>query len=154
MTDEKEVRQRVAYDLDANLKTLKVSFGDSEQLLVQTGGEDLDAVRTQLVLEGLRTVLQKATLKVPEEEKLVAIEEAYNRLVTEGMKVFERKGPGGVRGPKKAEKLEALALMKGTTTAKIKELLEAKTPEERDAILNHPKVLAKLEKMQAADLEL
>lgn len=152
-TEETTSRQRVMYELFPATKTIQVSFGD-ESLRLHTA-EDLDAVRDQLVLEGLRTYLQKATLRVAEADKLVALENAYNDLMAKGMVAFEKKGPGGHTGPKKAEKIAALAAMKGTTPEIIKEKLRDKPTDKVNALLNSPKVLAAVEKLRAkgADLE-
>ena len=155
MTEEtKETRQRVLYELFPTTKTVKVSFGE-EALNLHTA-EDLDAVRDQLVLEGLRTYLQKATLRVAEADKLIALENAYNDLIAKGMVAFEKKGPGGHSGPKKAEKIAALAAMKGTTPEIIKEKLRDKPTDKVNALLNSPKVLAAVAKLRAkgADLDL
>lgn len=153
-TEEATTRQRVAYELFPGTKTVKVSFG--EEVLNLHTAEDLDAVRDQLVLEGLRTYLQKATLRVAEADKLVALENAYNDLMAKGMAAFEKKGPGGHSGPKKAEKIAALAAMKGTTPEIIKEKLRDKPTDKVNALLNSPKVLAAVAKLRAkgADLDL
>lgn len=147
-------RQRVAYELFPATKQLQVSFGD-EVLRLHTA-EDLDDVRDQLLLEGLRAYLQKATLRVAEADKLVALENAYNDLVAKGMAVFEKKGPGGHSGPKKAEKIAALAALKGTTPEIIKAKLANAPTDKVNALLNSPKVLAAVEKLRAKgdDLDL
>lgn len=148
MTEEaKETRQRVLYELFPATKTVKVSFGE-EAINLHTA-EDLDAVRDQLVLEGLRTYLQKATLRVAEADKLVALENAYNDLIAKGMVAFEKKGPGGHSGPKKAEKIAALAAMKGTTPEIIKAKLKDAPTDKVNALLNSPKVLAAVEKLRS-----
>lgn len=148
MTEEaKETRQRVLYELFPATKTVKVSFGE-EAINLHTA-EDLDAVRDQLVLEGLRTYLQKATLRVAEADKLVALENAYNDLIAKGMVAFEKKGPGGHSGPKKTEKIAALAAMKGTTPEIVKAKLKDAPTDKVNALLNSPKVLAAVEKLRS-----
>lgn len=149
---EDTTRQRVAYELFPKTKMVKVSFG-SEALTLHTA-EDLDAVRDQLVLEGLRTYLQKATLRIAEEYKLTALESAYNILIEKGMSAFDKKGPGGHSGPKKAEKIAALAALKGTTSEIIKAKLENVSTEKVNALLNNPKVLAAVEKLRAKGVDL
>jgi hypothetical protein len=148
MTDEaNETRQRVAYELDPENKAMTVRFGE-EALLLKTA-DDLDAVRDQLVLEGLRSFLQKATLRVADVDKLPALEAAYNELMAKGMAAFEKKGPGGHTGPKKAEKIAALAALKGTTPEIIKAKLKDAPTDKVNALLNSPKVLAAVEKLRS-----
>jgi len=148
MTDEaNETRQRVSYELDPENKAMTVRFGE-EALLLKTA-DDLDAVRDQLVLEGLRSFLQKATLRVADVDKLPALEAAYNELMAKGMAAFEKKGPGGHTGPKKAEKIAALAAMKGTTPEIIKAKLKDAPTDKVNALLNSPKVLAAVEKLRS-----
>jgi hypothetical protein len=155
MTEETtETRQRVVYTLQPQFQTLQITFG-AEALVLKTA-TDLNEVRDQLVLEGLRAFLQKATLRVAEENKLVALEQAYNQLIKDGMGAFEKRGPGGHAGPKKAEKIAALAALKGTTVDAIKTALKDKPTDKVNALLNSPKVLAAVEKMKskAEQLEL
>lgn len=148
MTDEAtESRQRVSYELDPANKAMTVRFGE-EALLLKTA-DDLDAVRDQLVLEGLRSFLQKATLRVADVDKLPALEAAYNELMAKGMAAFEKKGPGGHSGPKKAEKIAALAALKGTTPEIIKAKLKDAPTDKVNALLNSPKVLAAVEKLRS-----
>lgn len=148
MTEEAtEIRQRVSYELDPANKTMTVRFGE-DTVLLQTK-DDLDAVRDQLVLEGLRSYLQKATMRVADEDKLDALETAYNDLMARGMAAFDKKGPGGHTGPKKAEKIAALAALKGTTPEIIKAALVGKATDKVNALLNSPKVLAAVEKLRA-----
>jgi hypothetical protein len=149
MSDKK---QRVNYDLDAETGVLTVKYGD------ETGTfpllPHLEAVTGQLALEGLRGYLQKYSAKVAETDKVAAIEEGYNQLIEAGMKAFDRKPPfggqPGPRGPKKADKIAALAAIKGATVAAVKEVLAGMEKQAQDAILNNPKVLAKLEEMNTS----
>lgn len=147
MTDKK---QRVTYDLNPETGLLTVKFGNEEanfNLL-----PDLEAVTGQLALEGLRGYLQRYSAKADEGDKIAAIEEGYDNLVKNGMAAFERKPPfggqPGPRGPKKADKIAALAALKGATVAAVKEVLSGMEKDEQNRILNNPKVLAKLEEMQ------
>lgn len=147
MSDDKQ--QRVTYDLDPEQGTLSVKFGDAEGVF--TLFPELEAISTQLALEGLRGYLQRYSAKA--EDKVGAIDEGYNRLVELGMAAFERKPPfgghPGPRGPTKADKIAALAYLKGATVAAIKSVLEGMEKEEQDRVLNNPKVLAKLEEMES-----
>jgi hypothetical protein len=149
MSDKK---QRVSYDLNADSGTLTVKYGNEEGTL--TLYPELEAVTGQLALEGLRGFLQRYSAKANEDEKLAAIEEGYNHLIEAGMQAFERKPPfggqPGPRGPRKADKIAALAAIKGATVAAVKEVLSGMEKEAQDAILNNPKVLAKLEEMNTS----
>jgi hypothetical protein len=146
MSDKK---QRVNYDLDADTGVLTVKYGN------ETGNfpllPDLEAVTGQLALEGLRGFLQRYSSQVDEADKIAAIEEGYNHLIEAGMKAFERKPPfggqPGPRGPKKADKIAALAALKGATVAAVTEVLAGMDKAEQNRVLNNPKVLAKLEAM-------
>jgi hypothetical protein len=142
-------KKRVSYDLNAETGTLTVKYGNEQGTL--TLFPELEAVTGQLALEGLRGFLQRYSAKVDEDEKLAAIEEGYNHLVDVGMAAFERKPPfggqPGPRGPKKADKIAALAVLKGATVAAVKEVLSAMDLKEQNRILNNPKVLAKLQEM-------
>jgi hypothetical protein len=146
MSDKK---QRVNYDLDAESGILTVKYGN------KTGQfpifPNLEAVTGQLALEGLRGFLQRYSSKVDEADKIAAIEEGYNHLVEAGMKAFERKPPfggqPGPRGPKKSDKIAALAALKGATVAAVTEVLAGMDKAEQNRVLNNPKVLAKLQEM-------
>jgi hypothetical protein len=149
MSDKK---QRVSYDLNAETGTLTVKYGNEQGTL--TLFPELEAVTGQLALEGLRGFLQRYSAKVDEDEKLAAIEEGYNHLVDVGMAAFERKPPfggqRGPRGPKKADKIAALAVLKGATVDAVKEVLSGMDKAEQNRVLNNPKVLAKLEEMNTS----
>jgi len=149
MSDKK---QRVTYDLNAETGVLTVKFGNEEGSFGLL--PDLEAVTGQLALEGLRGYLQRYSSKAEEADKITAIEEGYNHLVEVGMQAFERKPPfggqPGPRGPKKADKIAALDVLKGATVAAVKEVLSAMDLKEQNRILNNPKVLAKLEEMQTS----
>lgn len=149
MSDKK---QRVTYDLNAETGVLTVKFGNEEGSFGLL--PELEEVTGQLALEGLRGFLQRYSAKADEADKIAAIEEGYNYLVEAGMKAFERKPPfggqPGPRGPKKADKIAALAVLKGATVAAVKEVLAGMDKAEQNRVLNNPKVLAKLEEMSTS----
>lgn len=151
-------RKRVNYSTDAAKGQLTVTYADEA---VELGAEEEifakhPDVKNHLALVGLTTFLQRESGRVKDHQKLDAIEKAYERITQEGVKAFERKAGGGPRGPRKADKIAALAALKGATTAAIEKKLATMDKSEQDAILNHKKVLAKLEKMNSSadDLDL
>ena len=144
MSDDKQ--KRTAYELNPEKGELTVKF--EGEVGVFPLYPELEAVTGQLALEGLRGYLQRATSGVAENEKVAAINEAFDRLVADGMQCFEKKPPfSGPRGPKKADKIAALAALKGATVAAIKEALSVMEPKDQNRILNNPKVLEKLNEM-------
>jgi hypothetical protein len=151
MSDDKQ--KRTSYELNPDAGELTVKF--EGEVGVFPLYPDLEAVTGQLALEGLRGYLQRATSGVDESEKLTAINEAFDQLAAEGMKCFEKKPPfSGPRGPKKADKIAALAALKNATVAAVKEVLTNMDQKEQKRVLNNPKVLAKLEEMQSSASEL
>lgn len=144
MSDDKQ--KRTAYELNPEKGELSVKFGGEEGVFPLY--PELEAVTGQLALEGLRGYLQRATSGVAESEKITAINEAFDELASNGMQCFEKKPPfSGPRGPKKADKIAALAALKGATVAAIKEALGVMEPKDQNRILNNPKVLEKLAEM-------
>lgn len=145
-TEEKKVR--VSYKQDASTGELTITRADDGLVADITSlPED---VRTHLSLLGLTMYLQRETTRVPDEEKLSTVESAYNEIVSKGMKVFEPKPRGfQSKGPRKADKIAALAMLKGTTPAVIEAKLKEKSDEDVDRILNHAKVLEKVAELQA-----
>jgi hypothetical protein len=143
-------RLRVNYNADAATQMLTVSY-DKEAVELPAGEELFDKypeVKDHLALVGLTTFLQRESSRVKDADKLDAIEKAYARVLNSGAKAFERRPGGGPRGPRKADKIAALAALKGVTTAAIEKALSELSKEDQDKALNQKKVLAKLEKMQ------
>lgn len=146
-----EARIRVSYTQDASKQQLTVKY--DKEVIEFPVGEELYTkhaeLRDHLALVGLTSFFQRETSKVRDAEKLDAIEKAYDRLMTEGMGAFKRKAGGGPRGPRKADKIAALAALKGATTAAIEKKLATMDKAKQEDVLNHPKVLAKLEEMKS-----
>ncbi len=149
-------RVRVSYNQDVPKMTLTVRF--DKEVVELPAGEELFAqhpdVKDHLALVGLTTYLQRESSRSKDAEKIEAADKAYEKLLNEGIKAFERKAGGGPRGPRKADKIAALAALKGATTAAVEKVLSTKSKEEQDAILNNKKVLAKLAKMNQGEEEL
>lgn len=149
-------RVRVSYNQDVPKMTLTVRF--DKEVVELPAGEELFAqhpdVKDHLALVGLTTYLQRESSRQKDAEKIEAADKAYETLLNKGIEAFARKAGGGPRGPRKADKIAALAALKGATTAAVEKVLSTKTKEEQDAILNNKKVLAKLAKMNQGDEEL
>ena len=131
-------------------------------LTVKRGGETLvasvdnlpDDVRQHLMMTGLTDYLQRACARYPKEQKMDAVEGAMDRLDEEGMKVFEHKPRGfQSQGPRKQDKIAALAALKGVTPTAVEKALSKHPKEAQDKILNHPDVMAKLSEM-SSDVQL
>lgn len=145
-----ETRVRVSYTPapDKGMLTVKydqdvVEFPVEEDLYAKHEG-----LKEHLAQLGLIAYFQRESSKFRDADKLTAVEKAYDTLAQNGTEAFKRKAGGGPRGPRKADKIAALAAIKGVTPAAVEKALAEKSKEEQDAILNHKKVLAKLEKMQ------
>lgn len=149
-TSPEEARVRVSYTPDAanNLLTVKydqekMDFAVAEELYAKHEG-----LKEHLALLGLISYFQRESSKFRDADKLTAIDKAYTTLEEQGTEAFKRKAGGGPRGPRKADKIAALAAIKGVTPAAVEKALASKSKEEQDELLNHKKVLAKLEKMK------
>lgn len=155
--DTEDTRKRIRYNINDENAKVNAEFG-GEGLLMSPLSECEDkAVHRHLLLMGLVSYLQKATVRVDQDEKMLAVEQAYNDLLEQGMKVFEPKPSGFVsRGPRKADKIAALAAIKGVMPSVVEAKLKDMDQERVDAILNHPEVLAKVESLaaQSEDLSL
>lgn len=130
-------------------KTLHAKFGqDTIDLELPEG------IKTHLALYGLRSYLQNNTDK-DVGDRIGAIEETYNQLVKAGEKAFERKSPVGNKVQfKMADKVMALAMIKGVTVTALNEALSQLEPERRKKVLNSESVMNKLRAMQGEDLSL
>lgn len=141
---------RVTYKQDIENGKLSVSYADVE--LELDPGDDLlqDAeLTTHLAYLGLTTYLQREAAKLSG-DKVEAIEEVYGQLCDERSNAFKRK-PRKVSGPKKAEKVAALAAIKGVSPEVIREHLKKMDEARQAKVLDHPKVLAKVAEMSKAE---
>lgn len=140
---------RVSYKINADNGVLTVTKGTDVvdfPVLEDAGDEKL---RNHLMQLGLIKYLHQETTKATgSDDKLAAIEEAYDRLVQQGLGALQRKGVP--RGPKKADKVAALAAIKGVTPDRVRESLAGLGDAKAEKLLNHPDVLAKVEEMKAA----
>lgn len=143
----KDVKKRVGFSFTDT--GLQVRYdGDEMELSLP---EELTEI---LALYGLRAFLQSKTLG-SEDEKLVAIEKAYDMLVEEGEAAFERKSPVGRKVQfKKADKIMALAMLKGVTITAMKEVLANLDPAKVNKILDSEAVMTKLKEMQDEEIDL
>lgn len=155
-TSPEEARVRVSYTQDVAKQMLVVKY--DKEVIEFPVAEELYAkhedIKDHLALIGLTSFFQRESSKFRDADKLDAIEKAYEKLVQVGTYAFKRKAGGGPRGPRKADKIAALAALKGATTAAIQKQLEKLSKDEQEAVLNHKKVLAKLEKMKSEGDEL
>jgi len=149
-------RVRISYNQDTEKMTLTVRYG-TEVIELPAGAELFEThpdVKNHLALVGLTTYLQREASRAKDAEKLDAADKGYDKLLAEGPKAFARKAGGGPRGPRKADKIAALAALKGATTGAIEKKLASLTKEEQETILSNKKVLAQLEKMTQGGEEL
>lgn len=146
-------RNRVNYKPDTDKGHLEVSYG-AEVLTLSADTDVLedDAVKDHLAYLGLITYLQRESSRARNEDKLDAIDEAYASLVSQGMQAFERKS-NAPKGPKKADKIAALAMLKGRTPDAVRDAVKKLPQAEQDKLLNHPKVLAKVEELRSGDAD-
>jgi hypothetical protein len=157
-TEETEdTRKRIRYNIQDDAAKVFAVF-DNEQVEMSPLRECEDkAVHRHLLLLGLVSYLQKATVRVEQSEKITAVEMAYNDLLEKGMEVFKPKPSGFTsRGPRKADKIAALAAIKGVMPSVVEAKLKDMDNDRVEAILNHPDVLAKVEALaaQPEDLDL
>lgn len=156
MSDEQEVaaqEPRVQYKVDIKDQQLTVSKGAESIELPMIFPDDVTKHLAQL---GLIKYLHQETTKKPNEDKLLVIEQAYDDLAERGMDALQKKPVN--RGPKKADRIAALAAIKGVTPDQIKDAMKGMPAEKEQRILNHPAVLQKVEELQSnedqLDLEL
>lgn len=150
---EEASRKRVNYAPNEENTELTVSQG--EDRLTLAAGEIFEdtEVRDHLAMLGLTTYLRREAGDAPAEDRLTAVDAAYDRLAAEGTKVFQRK-PRTNRGPRKSEKVAALAALEGATTDAVENALARMSKEEQAETLNHERVLDKLESMKRSDDDL
>ena len=144
-------------------KTPRVSITHGSDNLTITRGDEKatlpyslvfadEAVMDRLAKEGLAAYLRKVTAEVESEQRLAAMEEAFEKLVDGGIDVLTPKRQP--RGPLKADKVAALAFIKGVTVGSIEDALSLKDKAEQDEILNDPEVLEQVERLQAGSVAL
>lgn len=142
--EDKEVR--MSYSIDG--RTLTVRRG-GESLQIDTGDYPGD-VMDHLAMTGLVTHLQRASVRVPKEEKMQAVETAINEVENEGVDAFAPKPRGfQSQGPRKQDRIAALAALKGASVTAVEKALAAKSKEEQKRLLEHEQVLEKARQMQA-----
>lgn len=144
-------RNRVNYKPDIKGDFLVVSYGP-EHMTLDAGKEIMqhEGVRDHLAYLGLITYLQRESSKARDIQKLDAIDVAYAEIADKGMKAFERKS-NAPTGPKKADKVAALAMLKNRTPDAIRDALKKLPQAKQDELLNHPKVLEKVAELKAGD---
>lgn len=144
---------RVNYSPDADTGVLNVLY-DGTKMPLEAGKELFgdEKLRDHLALMGLIHYLQRETMRRTDGEKMDIIEASYDKLVAQKMEVFTHRGRP--RGPKKADKIAALAAMKGVTPDAVREAISKMPMEKQDALLNKPEVLAKVEEMKEQQLDL
>lgn len=134
-------------------KRISYSLGD-ELLIARFGGESMELevpphLKDKLAAYGLRAFIQQRTVNSANENKLGAVQDAYVKLIEEGDSAFERKSPVGRKVQfKKADKIMALAMIKGVTVTAAKAALSALEPEKQNKVLNSEAVIEKLKLMQ------
>lgn len=142
-----DIKQRVRYSFED--ESLVVRYGDEQMTL-----ELPDDMTVLLALYGLRAYLQQRSINSGE-EKLAAIEQAYDTLVEEGEAAFERKSPVGRKVQfKKADKIMALAVLKGVTITTMQKVLSKFDTEKVNKLLNSDAVIAQLQKTQEEEVNL
>lgn len=127
--------------------TIVVSRGEERMSLGISDVASDEETKEALVAQGLASYLRRAASEVPADEKFDAIERAYDRLVSEGAKAFQPK-PRVRKAPRKAEKVSALAVLRGTTTDAIEEALSDMDKDRQDEVLNAEEVLSKVEELR------
>lgn len=144
-------RNRVNYKPNTKDDFLVVSYG-AEHMTLDAGKEIMrhPGVRDHLAYLGLITYLQRESSRAREAQKLDAIDIAYVEIAENGLKAFERKS-NAPTGPKKADKVAALAMLKNRTPDAIREAIKKLPQAKQDELLNHPKVLAKVAELLAGD---
>lgn len=137
-----DIKKRVSYTTAKDKLTAR--FGGA--------GIDLhvpDDLKDILAVHGLRAYIQQQTINVESDDRLESVEKAYEQLLEQGESAFERKSPVGRKVQyKKADKIMALAMIKGVTVTAARAALSALEPEKQNKILNSEPVMAKLKAMQ------
>ena len=144
--------QRIDTEFDGTTVNFisRVRVGDDweDQETSSFDAKELKAVAGKLAVMGMAEILRRASNKEPFENKLAAMQKRFNEL-KEGKDPLERKTPTGPRYTK-ASKMAAIAVMYGVTTNTVKEKFKDLPEDKVEALLNDPKVLAKVDEMRAA----
>jgi len=138
---------RISYHYDEESREITVSRGEDNLSLPIGQFLDREELKTALAVSGTIDYLRRAASEVNGEEKMEAIEAAYDRIANEGVDAFKRR-PRTRKGPVKAEKVAALAALEEATTVAIEEALADMPKEDQDRLLNSERVLGKLESMK------
>jgi hypothetical protein len=139
----------------------RISYVTSkDKLTARFGGAGIDlsvpeSLKDILAVHGLRAYIQQHTINTESDDRLESVEQAYENLLVQGEAAFERKSPVGRKVQfKKADKIMAVAMLKGVTVTAAKAALMALEPEKQAKILNSDAVMNKLRDMQEqVDLE-
>lgn len=132
--------KRVQYSVEDNALVAKFA-GESIKLDVPK------ELSNELALYGLRAYIQNNSAKT--DNRIEEIEKTYDDLLHTGAAAFERKTPVGNRVQfRKADKVMALAVLKGVTITVMQDALSKLDPERQNKVLNSEAVMKKLHSMQ------
>lgn len=147
--------ERMCFVFSDNPPALEIGFND-ETLVLDLDGLGNDVIQ-RLMLEGLKSYLQRRTYRSKSEDKVGEMENVYHELMDRGLESFGSRGRAQKGSkPHRQSRIAAIAMLKGTTPAAVRKRLEGMSKEAADMLLNHPKVVAKAQELQDAedDLEL
>lgn len=147
--------KKLNYSIDPVTATVTVTRDlpeGGQATLVMEMNQTLNAVARRLALMGMTQVFQRAITRNKTDDPFDVIEGAYKDLQENGLAAFERKMPAqkASRGPTKAQRIAALAVMYSTTPDVIRGKLKEKTDEQVKSILEDPRVTDKANELKAA----
>lgn len=145
-----DVKRRVRYNLTDGFY---INLGDSQ---LELSLDDIpDEVFQHLCKMGLRAYLQShLSASVSEEDKLITLSDAFDKLMEEGLGALERPSPVGRKVEfRREDKIMALALLKGVPITAMKAALAKYDKAKVDKLLDSDPVMQKLREMDA-DIEL
>lgn len=145
--------ERTTFRFTNDPPALEIGFND-ETLVLDLDGLGNDVIQ-HLMLEGLKTHLQRRAYRSKTEDKIGEMENVYNELLDRGLDAFATQGKSPRKSkPHRQSRIAAIAMIKGTTPAAVRKRLEGMSKEDADTILNHPRVVAKAQELQDAEDDL
>lgn len=130
---------------------LTISRGEETLILpVANLFEGDSELQSHFAAIGLVAHLRKVTGELPSEERMAAMELEYDRIEELGLGALATKQTR-TRGPRKAEKIAALAILEGATTDAIEAALAKMSKEAQEEVLNAERVIEQLGRMKRSD---
>lgn len=151
--DQKAAQPRVSFPSVAEDGQITIKRGDENLTLPVSGLLQDQELMARFAVLGLVAHLRKVSADLPSEDRMAAIEREYDRIEEQGVKALDAKQTRN-RGPRKAEKIAALAVLESATTDAIEEALSQMSKDHQDEVLNSDRVTEQLGRMKRTGFDL